>query len=225
MTTIEDELIIGLVSISDRASGGVYEDLGIPALESWLSAAIRTGQRFGAGHLIDVLLGKRTPKVEQWSHDELPTFGVGADVSDREWRSVVRQLVARGMLSPDPARMGALTVAEAARPVLEGAATVQLRRVAAPVARAKKARSAYGATAPAASSADNALFERLRALRRELADADGVPAYVVLPDRTLWELVATKPSDVDGLLAVNGIGPVKAEKYGAKFLELLAEAV
>ena len=199
-------------------------DATVPA-QKVLSAAIRTGQRFGAGHLIDVLLGKRTPKVEQWSHDELPTFGVGADVSDREWRSVVRQLVARGMLSPDPARMGALTVAEAARPVLEGAATVQLRRVAAPVARAKKARSASGATAPAASPADNALFERLRALRRELADADGVPAYVVLPDRTLWELVATKPSDVDGLLAVNGIGPVKAEKYGAKFLELLAEAV
>jgi ATP-dependent DNA helicase RecQ len=119
--------------------------------------------------------------------------------------------------------MGALTVAEAARPVLEGGATVQLRRVAAPVARTKKARSVSGAAASAASPADNALFERLRALRRELADADGVPAYVVLPDRTLWELVASKPTSTDGLLAVNGIGPAKAEKYGTQFLALLAE--
>jgi ATP-dependent DNA helicase RecQ len=197
-------------------------DATVPA-QKVLSAAIRTGQRFGAGHLIDVLLGKRTPKVEQWDHDQLPTFGVGADVSDREWRSVVRQLVARGMLAPDPARMGALTVSEAARPVLEGGAVVQLRRVSAPVARTKKARSASGAAASAASPADNALFERLRALRRELADADGVPAYVVLPDRTLWELVASKPTTTDGLLAVNGIGPAKAEKYGAQFLEALAE--
>ncbi len=197
-------------------------DATVPA-QKVLSAAIRTGQRFGAGHLIDVLLGKRTPKVEQWSHDELPTFGVGADVSDREWRSVVRQLVARGMLSPDPARMGALTVAEAARPVLEGGATVQLRRVSAPAARVKKTRNRSGAATSTASPADNALFERLRALRRELADADGVPAYVVLPDRTLWELVASRPTSTDGLLAVNGIGPAKAEKYGAQFLALLAE--
>ncbi len=197
-------------------------DATVPA-QKVLSAAIRTGQRFGAGHLIDVLLGKRTPKVEQWDHDQLPTFGVGADVSDREWRSIVRQLVARGMLSPDPARMGALTVSEAARPVLEGGAVVQLRRVSAPVGRTKKARSASGAAASAASPADNALFERLRTLRRELADADGVPAYVVLPDRTLWELVASKPTTTDGLLAVNGIGPAKAEKYGPQFLEALAE--
>ncbi|MFC6238076.1 DNA helicase RecQ [Longivirga aurantiaca] len=197
-------------------------DATVPA-QKVLSAAIRTGQRFGAGHLIDVLLGKRTPKVEQWDHDQLPTFGVGADVSDREWRSVVRQLVARGMLSPDPARMGALVVTEAARPVLEGGAAVQLRRVQAPVARVKKPRTASGAAASAASPADSELFERLRTLRRELADADGVPAYVVLPDRTLWELVAARPASTADLLEVNGIGPVKAEKYGAQFLALLAD--
>jgi ATP-dependent DNA helicase RecQ len=193
------------------------------AAQKVLSAAIRTGQRFGAGHLIDVLLGKRTPKIEQWQHDQLPTFGVGADLSDREWRSVVRQLVARGILSPDPTRMGALQVTERARPVLDGAEPVELRRMAAAPAKAKKQRSSSPA-GQAATPADQELFDRLRALRREIADGENVPAYVVLPDRTLWELVAVKPRTPDELLAVNGIGPVKAEKYGQPFLDLLAEA-
>jgi ATP-dependent DNA helicase RecQ len=190
-----------------------------------LSAVIRTGQRFGAGHVIDVLRGKRTPKVESWSHSSLPTFGVGADVSDREWRGVIRQLVARGLLLPDASRMGALTVTERARPVLEGGETVSLRRVSASPSRVKKARVSGAGGAPAdVSDSDRELFEVLRAERRVLADAEGVPPYVVLPDRTLWELIAVRPSSADELLTVNGIGPVKAEKYGARFLELLADS-
>jgi ATP-dependent DNA helicase RecQ len=191
-----------------------------------LSAVIRTGQRFGAGHVIDVLRGKRTPKVESWSHDELPTFGVGVEVSDQEWRSVIRQLVARGLLSPDPSRMGALTVTERARPVLESGEKVELRRMSVAPARAKKARAVRGpgGTPTDVTDADRELFEVLRTERRVLADAEGVPAYVVLPDRTLWELVAARPSTPEQLLAVNGIGPVKAEKYGDRFLELLAQA-
>jgi len=200
-------------------------DATVPA-QKVLSAVIRTGQRFGAGHVIDVLTGKLTPKVEQWDHQELPTFGVGADLSGPEWRSVIRQLVARGLLSPDPTRMGALTITEAARPVLEGSVRVELRRLAAPApARAKKAKAAAsrGAAESAASDDDRALFEVLRTERRTIADAEGVPAYVVLPDRTLWELVAARPTTTEALLAVNGIGPVKAEKYGAAFLALIAE--
>ena len=190
-----------------------------------LSAVIRTGQRFGAGHVIDVLRGKRTPKTESWSHQELPTFGVGADTSDQEWRSVIRQLVARGMLSPDPGRMGALTVTERARPVLDGEEKVELRRMTLAPARVKKTRAAKGASgAPEnLTDADRELFEVLKTERRVLADAEGVPAYVVLPDRTLWELVTARPSTPDELLAVNGIGPVKAQKYGERFLELLAQ--
>ncbi|MBI1377825.1 MAG: DNA helicase RecQ [Frankiales bacterium] len=189
-----------------------------------LSAVIRTGQRFGAGHVIDVLRGKRTDKVASWHHDELPTFGVGADVGEAEWRGVVRQLVARGLLVPDPERMGALIVTEAARPVLEGTETVQLRRPTAPAPRVRGSRSSSrGPAAPVeATDEDRALFERLRTLRRELADAEGVPAYVVLPDRTLWELVASRPRDEQALLAVNGIGPVKVERYGGRLLDLLA---
>jgi ATP-dependent DNA helicase RecQ len=195
------------------------------AAQKVLSAAIRTGQRFGAGHLIDVLRGKRTPKIESWQHDELPTFGIGVDVSEAEWRSVVRQLVARSVLSPDPSRMGALQVTEAARPILDGNERVELRRLAAPIGRVRKEKSAARGGAPVeATDEDRALFEVLRTERRILADAESVPAYVVLPDRTLWELVAARPTSTDELLAVNGIGPVKAEKYGAAFLALLAEA-
>jgi ATP-dependent DNA helicase RecQ len=201
-------------------------DATVPA-QKVLSAVVRTGQRFGAGHVIDVLLGKRTEKVASWSHDELPTFGVGADLGEREWRSIIRQLVARGVLAPDPSRMGALTITEAARPILDGTERVELRRISAAPARSRKgsgSSSASRSTAGAgASEADQALFELLRTERRAIADAEGVPAYVVLPDRTLWELVAAKPRTPDELLAVNGIGPVKVEKYGAAFLALLAE--
>ncbi len=194
------------------------------ATQKVLSAVVRTNQRFGAGHVIDVLRGKRTPKVESWEHDRLPTFGVGADVGEQEWRSTIRQLVARGVLSPDPARMGALTITEAARPILDGTERVELRRLTAPATtRVKKPRAAGGRgdAASTASDVDRELFEVLRAERRAIADAESIPAYVVLPDRTLWELVAARPSSTEELLAVNGIGPVKAEKYGARFLALL----
>ncbi|CAN7458026.1 DNA helicase RecQ [Terrabacter sp. LjRoot27] len=204
-------------------------DATVPA-QKVLSAVIRTGQRFGAGHVIDVLLGKRTDKIASWGHDQLPTFGVGSDLADREWRSVIRQLVARSVLVPDPSRMGALTITEAARPILDGAEKVELRRLSAAPARSRSAsgsRSAGSgsgaATGAGASPADRALFELLRTERRTIADAEGVPAYVVLPDRTLWELVRARPGSTAALLTVNGIGPVKAEKYGAAFLALLAE--
>jgi ATP-dependent DNA helicase RecQ len=204
-------------------------DATVPA-QKVLSAVIRTGQRFGAGHVIDVLLGKRTDKVASWEHDQLPTFGVGSDLADREWRSVIRQLVARSVLVPDPGRMGALTITEAARPILDGVERVELRRLSAAPARSRSSsgsrstRAGSGAGAGAeASPADRALFELLRTERRSIADAEGVPAYVVLPDRTLWELVKARPGSTADLLTVNGIGPVKAEKYGAAFLTVLAE--
>ena len=199
-------------------------DATVPA-QKVLSAVVRTGQRFGAGHVIDVLLGKKSPKVESWHHDELPTFGVGADLPEREWRGIIRQLVARSVLSPDPARMGALTITEVARPILDGSERVELRKISAAPAKVKRERAGGVARTDAgagASDADRALFEVLRTERRAIADAESVPAYVVLPDRTLWELATVRPRTPDELLAVNGIGPVKVEKYGEAFLALLA---
>jgi ATP-dependent DNA helicase RecQ len=193
------------------------------AAQKVLSAVVRTGQRFGAGHVIDVLLGKRSEKVASWGHDQLPTFGVGADLAEREWRSVIRQLVARSVLSPDPSRMGALTITEKARPILDGTERVELRRLSAAPAKVRRASRPTTSAGADASPQDQALFEVLRTERRTIADAESVPAYVVLPDRTLWELVASRPRTVDELLAVNGIGPAKAEKYGERFLALLAE--
>jgi ATP-dependent DNA helicase RecQ len=202
----------------------VLWDATVPA-QKVLSAVVRTGERFGAGHVIDVLAGRLTEKVASRGHDELPTFGVGADLDDLQWRSVIRQLVARGVLAPDPERMGALTLTASARPILSGTERVELRRFVKPEkARKTKDRSAGRGSGPAttASEPERELFEVLRAERRVIADAEGVPAYVVLPDRTLWELIATRPRTPEDLLAVNGIGPVKAERYGAAFLALLA---
>ena len=194
------------------------------AAQKVLSAAVRTGQRFGAGHLIDVLAGRRTAKVESWAHHELPTFGVGSDLSDQEWRSVVRQLVARRVLVPDASRMGVLQLADGARPILAGTERVELRRFVKPEKARPQKRSRSASAMDSASAPDRELFEALRAERKRIADAEEVPAYVVLPDRTLWELVAARPRTTDELLAVNGIGPVKAERYGERFLALLGDA-
>ena len=194
------------------------------ASQKALSAVIRTGQRFGAGHIISVLRGERTPRMEGLGHDQLPTFGVGADLSADEWRGVIRQLVARGVLHPDPSAMGALQLTEAATPILQGTTTVEMRRASAkaPAGRQRRPAETTG-RAVTASSADEALFEALRAVRKELAAADGVPAFVVLADKALREIAATRPRDLKQLLEVNGIGPVKAERYGSQFLAVVAQ--
>ncbi len=192
------------------------------AAQKLLSAVIRTQQRFGAGHLIDVLRGQHTPKVDSWGHDTLVTFGVGADIATDEWRSVIRQLVARGILHPDPEAMGALQLTDAAQPILSGTVAVELRRAARPAARssARAAKSPRGQVVDL-SSQDAEVFEALRLTRKALADADGVPAFIVLSDRTLREIAVRRPRDVAQLLGVNGIGPAKAERYGEQLLATL----
>ena len=194
------------------------------ASQKALSAVVRTGQRFGAGHIISVLRGERTPRMESLGHDQLPTFGVGDDLSADEWRGVIRQLVARGVLHPDPTAMGALQLTEAANPILKGTATVELRRTL-PKTPADRAKRSSRSAGPAANvpSEDQALFEALRAVRKELAEADGVPAFVVLADKALREIASTRPRTLEELLEVNGIGPVKAERYGSQFLAVVAD--
>jgi len=181
-----------------------------------LSAVYRTGQRFGAVHLIDVLRGKRSERVERWGHDALGVFGVGADFDEAAWRSVFRQLVALGLARVDHEAHGALRLTEASRAVLRGEQTVQLRRVA-PRAGRRPRRSVPAGLAPA----DAALLDALKVWRRDEARRQGVPAYVILHDSTLAEIARTRPHDLAALAGLGGFGAKKLERYGDVLLQLV----
>ena len=199
---------------------------GTVAAQKALSAALRTGQRFGAGHLIDVLRGKATDKVKQFGHDSLPTFGVGADFDDMGWRSVFRQLLAAGLLEADAHAYGALKLTDAARPVLKGETALTLRRQ---TVRSKskgvRVSRTPGAEQSSLAESDAPLFEKLRLWRTQQAREQNVPAYVILHDRTLAEIATLRPDSHNALLAVPGIGQSKAERYGESLLAVVAEGV
>ena len=191
---------------------------GTEAVRKALSCVYRTGQRFGAGHVIDVLMGRDDERVRQWDHDKLSTFGIGADIPEKEWRGIFRQMAALGLLAVDHAH-GSLLLTAASRPVLKGEQDVPLRR--APEKR--KAATPKSRRIDAELTAEeHALWERLRAWRGETAKAHGVPAYVILHDTTLLELVRQRPQSLDAMRLVSGIGVRKLENYGAALLELLA---
>ncbi|MDP1654230.1 MAG: DNA helicase RecQ [Rhodocyclaceae bacterium] len=195
---------------------------GTMAAQKAMSAILRTGQRFGAGHLIDLLRGKATERMQQFGHDSLPTFGVGADLDEAGWRSVFRQLLAAGLLHANAQAYGALKLTDAARPVLKGESVLHLRRQIVKT-REKSALARRHNTAAAPQTAgDPTLFEAFRTWRAEQAKAQGVPAYVILHDKTLHELAARQPAGRDELLDVPGIGQAKAERYGAGLLEIVA---
>jgi ATP-dependent DNA helicase RecQ len=191
---------------------------GTLAARKFMSAALRTGQRFGAGHVIDVLRGKRNDKIVQYGHDELPTFGVGGELDDAGWRGVARQLLAAGLLYADASQYGALKLTDAARPVLKGETTLMLRRQVLARRKATKPKAVFPADLP---PADAGIFDTLRQWRGQTAREQGVPAYVILHDRTLNELAMRKPQNLDELREVAGIGEAKAARYGAALLELL----
>jgi ATP-dependent DNA helicase RecQ len=177
-----------------------------------LSAIYRTGQRFGAVHLIDVLRGKATERVSQWDHDKLAVFGIGAELDEGTWRNVFRQLVALGYARPDHDAYGALRLTEASRPVLRGEQAVEMRR---PSLHKKKTKKRMQA------AADDPLLARLKAWRLEQARSQSVPPYVVFHDATLSAIAAAQPRDLGGLSTIPGIGARKLERYGPSLLELL----
>ncbi len=183
-----------------------------------LSCIYRTGQRFGAMHLIDVLRGRSTERIVEREHHRLGVFGVGADLDDAAWRNVFRQLAALGYVCPDHEAYGALKLTEASRAVLKGEQRVEMRHVVAGRARKPKMRSGVAA---GATAADSALLERLKAWRMAQAREQGVPAYVIFHDRTLAEIAAAQPADMDALSALSGIGAKKLERYGPALLELV----
>jgi ATP-dependent DNA helicase RecQ len=194
-----------------------------------LSCVYRTGQRFGAMHLIDVLMGRTTERVKQFGHDRLSVFGVGTELNQKQWRAVMRQVVAQGHLHADSEAFGALKLTESARGVLKGETEVLLREDTAARfgGRTAGARSGRGAEAPASrpSGAGNAEQSRLlgvlRAWRSETARKRGVPAYVVLHDATLEGIAGSRPTTSAQLRAISGVGDKKLERYGDELIALV----
>ncbi|MCG5451140.1 DNA helicase RecQ [Micromonospora hortensis] len=199
---------------------------GTVAAQKLLSAVFRLdrerNQRFGAGHCIDILLGKQTDKISQYGHDSLTVFGIGSELSEAEWRGVVRQLLAEGLLAVE-GDYGTLALTEASADVLARRRTVTMRREPEKPAssRSSKPRGASTVVAeltPAAAS----LFERLRAWRATSAKEQGVPAYVIFHDATLRQIASDAPSTLADLSRVSGVGENKLAKYGEQILTVLA---
>ncbi len=190
------------------------------AVRKALSAALRTGESFGAGHLIDILTGNATDKVTARGHDRLPTFGVGRELGRAGWQAVFRQMMGRDLVRPDAERHGALRMTDAARPVLRGEETVMLRQDTIEAARA----AARPEPKALVDDADEGLLSALKARRRALAEAARVPAYVIFPDRTLIEMAQRRPRTLDEMAGITGVGAAKLERYGGTFLAVITGA-
>ena len=191
---------------------------GSEAAMKAMSAMYRTGQRFGAGHVIDVLVGKTNERAERLGHDQLGVFGVGKDIEPRVWQSVFRQLTASGLIYVDQEAHGALKLSEESRPVLRGEQKVTFRRDQPPKRSKKDARSAKTAAMPEEAQS---LFQQLRAERARIAKEQGVPPYVVFHDTTLRALAEARPQTMDDMSGITGIGKAKLDRYGAEFLKVV----
>ena len=185
-----------------------------------LSCIYRTGQRFGAVHLIDVLRGRMTERMTQWGHDKLAVFGIGADVDEPTWRNVFRQLVALGYASPDHQAYGALQLTDASRGVLKGEVRVEMRRAVA-ARKEKTVKPRRGASSSLSSQPDAALLNKLKDWRFVEAQSQSVPAFVIFHDSTLAAIAASNPKTLDELSSISGIGAKKLERYGTAILDLL----
>jgi ATP-dependent DNA helicase RecQ len=192
---------------------------GTDAVVKAMAAVYRTGQRFGAGHIIDVLVGKPTEKVLRFGHDKQPVFGAGKDTDAKGWQSVLRQITASGLVVVDHEAHGALTLSEGARAVFRGERKVVLRKD-----RPRKAAEVRRSLAKAIELPPEAsiIFDALRAERTRIARQQGVPPYVVFQDTTLRAMAVAKPSTLDEMIVLPGIGQAKLERYGDAFLAVLA---
>ncbi|MDW3118261.1 MAG: DNA helicase RecQ [Roseovarius pacificus] len=188
---------------------------GTQPVRKALSAILRTDERFGAGHLIDILIGNETDKVRARCHDQLPTFGVGRDLERRTWQGVFRQMMGHDLVRPDPDRHGALRMTEAARPILRDEQSITLRR------DTLVSKSRRPAARALVSEEDAPLLSALKAKRRALAEAAKVPAYVVFNDRTLIEMAEKRPNSLDEMARISGVGAKKLERYGDEFLSVI----
>ena len=199
---------------------------GTEAAIKALAAVYRTGERFGAGHLVDVLMGKVTDKTERFGHTEMPVFGAGKDIEPRVWQSVFRQLLAAGYLSVDHSAYGVLKLQPEARAVFRREVEVRMRKDRPPAGRkARGAATAGGRERSSLVGADRELFERLRAERLSIAKDLDVPPYVIFPDTTLIALAKERPRDREELLDISGIGETKRDRFGDAFLAVIENFV
>ena len=186
------------------------------AVRKALSAMLRSDERFGGGHVIDILLGNKTDKICAHGHDFLSTFGVGKEFSKSQWQAIFRQMMGHDLIRPDSSRHGALRMTDAALPLLRGAASLTLRAdtvKSAPPARRVKA---------LVSEDDAPLLSALKAKRRALAEAANVPAYIIFNDKTLIEMAETRPASLDDMARISGIGTKKLDRFGQDFLQVIA---
>jgi ATP-dependent DNA helicase RecQ len=193
------------------------------AARKLLSAVYRTGQRFGVGHLIDVLLGKAGEKVTKFGHDQLSVFGIGTELSADGWKSLARQLEAGDAIVRD-GEYGGVMLGPAARPILKGDVPVSVKVVAERAKRGRSAAAVSGASLAAVAEGDVALFEALRAVRRQLAADASLPPYVIFHDSTLRAMAASRPKSLAALGRLPGVGERKLASYGAAFLATISDA-
>ena len=189
-----------------------------------LSCVYRTGQRFGVVHLIDVLLGKNTPKITQFQHQNLSTFGIGKSLSQTQWSSIFRQLVASGFLESSSESYGGLNLTESARPILRGETEVWLRpdtgatsRKVSKVERSSRAKDAY------IEAENEPLWHILKTKRTELARSQNIPPYLIFHDSTLLEILNRRPQNLTEMSHISGVGQAKLERYGDEFLQVIKE--
>jgi len=191
------------------------------AAQKALSCVHRTGQRFGVNYVVDVLLGKKDERMQRFGHDQTSTFGIGTELEQNEWRNLFRQLISRGLLSVDMEAYGGLRLTETSRPVLRGEQQLHLRKF----VKAGKTKKSHKTSNAWSKATDNKLWEALRKLRTELAEQQGVPAYVIFHDATLMEMVERQPETLAQLGNLSGIGERKLEAYGEDFLAVINEHV
>ncbi|MGI9523699.1 MAG: DNA helicase RecQ [Hyphomicrobiaceae bacterium] len=195
---------------------------GTVAAQKALSTVYRTQQRYGVGYLIDVLVGKKSGRIEQNGHNQLSVFGIGHDLDIGGWRGLFRQLIAAGYLSPDGDGHGTLSLNDSARSVLRGEQNVQVRHRPQNQARARRRNKTHADSEM--SVADKELFQTLKRLRKELAVQASVPPYVICHDRSLRELATARPRNREELMTISGLGEKKVARYGRAFLQALAHA-
>jgi ATP-dependent DNA helicase RecQ len=196
---------------------------GTVPVQKLLSAIYRVDQRFAAGHVIDVLRGVSSERIKQWHHDTLSVYGIGSERTEAEWRAILRQAIALGLVTVDHEVYSSLKLTDAARPVLKGGQKVQLRQYQKPVKQKRATTAAKGHVEMDLSKSEQEIFEKLRWWRVETARAHGVPAYVIFVDATLREIAKVKPTSLQDLRGVTGVGEKKLVSYGDEIVALISE--